>query len=192
MVFEMKLWKLFNFLLFIPLFIGCDSDTTFETAEKNEIAFSPIVCTYSVMPTCWTPIDCITLNVQVNNDNTVDVFCSDFSDYIGSEEVNLDYIYGETFEISEDQKQNIITEIKENKINELENCGDENSCDGSYRYIYLCDADGESVHSCGGLNPHNNRFEKTVESILSVLPENTTKDIRSKSEEIIGNLMSEK
>lgn len=187
----MKLWRIFNFLLFIPILTGCGSDDKFETAEKNEISFSPTVCTYSIMPTYGTPIDLITLNIQVNDNNTIDVFCSDFSDYNGSEKVELDYIYGETFEISEDQKQNIITEIKENKINKLENCGDDNSSDGSYKYIYLYDSNGEIIHSCGGLNPYNNRFENTVETILNVLPENTTKDICSKSEDVVKELISE-
>lgn len=40
-----------------------------------------------------------------NNDNTVEVYCGDFYDGFGSDDgISIEYIYGETFEITEEQK----------------------------------------------------------------------------------------
>jgi hypothetical protein len=210
---NMKFRKLFTAVLLTVLFTGCGADASKDESQEEisssirpdsstsslskdesqeEISYTPIVCRYTVTPTCWTAFDCISLNIEVRDNNTVEVYCSNFSYTIDPETtVTLDYIYGETFDITEAQKQNIISVIEKNRINKIKNCGDDDSCDGSYQYISLCDSDGKTVHNCGGLNPYNQEFENTVDEIMKVLPEDTTTDIRSKSEDVLKEYLTE-
>lgn len=157
------------------------------TVEKSaDISYSPIVCKYTSRTGYGTPVDCITANIQINDDDTVTVFYSDFLDRADSETIiSLDYIYGETFDITEDQKQDVITAIQENNILHISECGDESSCDGGYCYIYLFNGEGEAVHSCGGFNPYIDEFRNTETAIREVLPDHTLKDIHNKAEKVL-------
>lgn len=186
--------KCFFALLYLIVFMtGCEALSETKSSSNDEISFSKVVCKYSSTPSYGTVTDFITLNIIVKDDNIIEVYCGDFSDKIDSEtEINIDYIYGETFNISKEQKQSIITAIEENKIDKLTECGDENSCDGSYRYISLFDSNGEEVHKCGGLNPSNEEFENVYDSILKVLPTDAIKNIYKKSEEILKKQLLEK
>lgn len=177
-------------LLLAVLLTGC-GPTASKTISKSEkkamdISYSPIVCKYSVHPGWGSVIDCISTNIQINDDNTVTIFYGDFWDPTNFETtVSLDYIYGETFEITEEQKQSVITAIQKNKIYKIGDCGDKDSCDGGNSYIYLFNADGEVVHTCGGYNPHIDQFENTRTAILDVLPENALRDTDNKTTEVL-------
>lgn len=113
-------------LLLAVLLTGCQP-TAPKTISKSEkamdIAYSPIVCKYSVHPGWGSVIDCISTNIQINDDNTVTIFYGDFWD--PTDYVSLDYIYGETFEITEEQKQSIVTAIldvlPENALRDTDN-----------------------------------------------------------------------
>ena len=173
-------------LLLAVLLTGCRptaSKTVSKSEKAMEISYSPIVCKYSVQPGWGSVIDCISTNIQINDDNTVTISYGDFWD--PTNYISLDYIYGETFEITEEQKQSVITAIQKNKIYKIDDCGDINSCDGGYSYIYLFNADGEEVHSCGGYNPHIEQFENTRTAIATVLPENALRDTKDKATEIL-------
>lgn len=39
------------------------------------------------------------------DNNTVEVYCGDFKDPVDGEKITVDYIYGETFEITEKQRR---------------------------------------------------------------------------------------
>lgn len=183
----------FAFFYLIAFMTRCGADSNTKEFGEDEVSFSPIVCKYSSMPSYGTVIDFITLNIVVKDDNTIEVYCGDFSDKIDADtEVNIDYIYGETFNISEEQKQGIITAIEENEIDKITECGDENSCDGSYRSISLFNSDGEEIHNCGGLNPSIDKFENVYDSILKVLPKDFIKAICEKSDEALKDQLLEK
>lgn len=183
----------FAFLYLIVFMTGCIAAPEVKESISDEISYSPIVCKYSSMSSYGSAIDFITLNIMVKDDNTIEVYCGDFSDKIdGDTEVNIDYIYGETFNVSEEQKQSIIKAIEENEIDKITECGDENSCDGSYRYISLFNSEGEEIHKCGGLNPRIDKFQNVYDSILKDLPEDAIKNIYKKSEETLKDQLLEK
>ncbi len=175
-------------LLFIMLaffLAGC-------SREPDGIAYSPIVCEYSTTPTFGTAVHCISTNMRVYADNTVEVYCGGFYDRnAGEDGISVDYIYGQKFEITEVDKQSIIAVIKRNNISELSDCGDEDSCDGSYSYIFLFDENGEQVHSCGGLNPDNNRYRNVVEAVTGVLPEGAWGNVREAATESLVEYLLE-
>lgn len=124
-------------LIIMILLTGC-------TYDEGNVSSSPIVCEYTTTPSCWTVVDCISTNIRIYDDNTVEVYCGDFYDDLGyDEELTIEYIYGEKFEITEEQKQSVISALRKNKISKLSDCGDEDSCDGSYSYIVLFDENGE-------------------------------------------------
>ena len=163
----------------------------YDAVSMSDVLYSPVVCQYSCKPVYGRTIDFFTINIKVKDDNTVEVYCSDFKDTVDGEQITVDYIYGETFEITEKQKQEIIDVVKKNKINILGDCST-NSHDGSYEYIKLFDKDGECVYSCGGLNPSNNRFVKTSEAIFELLPKDAYEDIRKKAGDILLEYLLEK
>ena len=172
------------FLITVMVLMGCGA--------KSEVSYAPIVCEYSDYPTCWTSIDCISTNIRIYDNNTVEVYCGDFDDRLSpTETISMDYIYGETFEITEEQKQSVIEALKKNKIEKLSDCSDKDSCDGRYSYIYLFDANGEKVHQCGGLNPHSENWGAAYTAIRAVVPEGAVSDVRSKSEEILIDYLLE-
>lgn len=165
--------------LFTQLWTGCGT-------EDSNISYDTVVCEYTIAPTCWTVIDCIYTHVRINADNTVEIYCTDFLDRSSSgEEIRMDYIYGETIEITEEAKQSVIDALEKNRIAKLSDCGDENSCDGSYEFIALFDENEEAVHSCGGLNPSNKRFNNASESIMDALPEGTYKMVKDAATEYL-------
>lgn len=178
-------------ILFATAFLltGCGSSVS-EPEDEN-IAYSPIVCSYSNMPSYGTVIDFITTNIVVYDNNTVEVYCGDFSDTtVGEEGIELDYIYGETFEITQEEKENIIEAIKRNRIAKLSDC-DSQSDDGSYSYIYLYDENGERIHSCGGLNPEKKRFQDMKSAIRELLPEDVIPAVRQKATEELAEYLLE-
>ena len=162
-----------------------------DAVSMSEISYTPVVCEYSSRPACGWTIEFFSTNIKVMDNNTVEVYCSDFKDNVDGEEITVDYIYGETFEITEKQKQELVDVVKENRINILGDCS-ASSHDGSYNYIKLFDKDGECVHSCGGLNPSKNRFVKTEEAIFELLPEDVYRDIREKAEDVLLEYLLEK
>lgn len=164
---------------------------SYDAVSMSKISYSPVVCEYSSSPAYGRTIDFFSTNIKVMDNNTVEVYCGDFKDTVDGEEITVDYIYGETFEITEKQKQKIVDLIKENRINLLGDCST-NSCDGSYRYIKLFDEEGECVHSCGGLNPSKNRFVKTENAIFELLPEDAYRNIREKAEDVLLEFLLEK
>ena len=177
----MKKYIVLLFGLSSILLVGCSSDDIKKANNKSNVSYETVVCEYTSQPTCWTAIDFISTNIKIYADNTVEVYCSDFQD----NEITVDYIYGETFEITEEQKQYVIDAIKKNKIEKMKNCGDEESCDGDYSYIRLFDVNGEKVHSCGGLNPSNKKFTNAKNAIFSVLPEGTFRDVHNKATDVL-------
>ena len=177
-------------VMIMTLLTGCSVDRYMNNGNA-EISYEPVVCRYTTMPTCWTVLDFISTNIKVNADNTVEVYCGDFHDRVYDEDVIVEYIYGETFEISEEQKQEIIDSIEKNKRGLLKENGEEESCDGSMSYIVLFDKNGEVLHNCGGLNPCGKSYEQVKDVIFSVLPEGTTKDIKRKSTEILIDYLLE-
>lgn len=184
--------RLWISLLIVVFLMGCQPAASL-TEKSADISYSPIVCKYSSHTGYGSIVDCITANIQINDDNTVTVFYSDFWDRINSETIiSLDYIYGETFDITEDQKQDVITAIQENNILNISECGDKNSCDGGYCYIYLFDAEGEVAHSCGGLNPPIDEFQNVRTAIHELLPENALKDIHNKAENVLITYLLDK
>jgi len=183
------------FIIISAILIGCSSDDDKVSNDKNDkkadnkskISYESVVCEYTSMPTCWTAIDFISTNIKIYADNTVEVYCGDFHD----NGIEVEYIYGETFEITEEQKEFVINAIKKNKIEKIENCGDEESCDGDFSYISLFDENGEAVHSCGGLNPSNKKFSNAKKAIFSVLPEDAFRDVHDKATEVLIDYLLE-
>ena len=186
--FVMKKSVRFLAVIGMAFLMGCSHDDNVSVKTINnrdngndEISYETVVCEYTSIPTCWTALDIISTNVKIYADNTVEVYCGDFED----NGIEVAYIYGETFEITEEQKQDVIDAIKKNKIYKIKNCGDEDSCDGSYSFINLFDEKGEVVHCCGGLNPSNKKFQNAKNVIFSVLPEDTFKDVHNKATEVL-------
>ena len=151
------------------------------------IAFSPVVCRWEITPCYGTLLDCITTSVEVYSDNTVKVYCGGFSDG----EASMDYIYGESYEITEEQKQSVIDAIKDNEVYTLGDCGDYDSCDGATQYIRLFDKDGKETYICGGLNPFVERFENAVHAINGILPEKAVAEVNAKAREKLERYLLE-
>ena len=151
------------------------------------IAFSPVVCRWEITPCYGTLLDCITTSVEVYSDNTVKVYCGGFSDG----EASMDYIYGESYEITEEQKQSVIDAIKDNEVYTLGDCGDYDSCDGATQYIRLFDKDGKEAYTCGGLNPFVDRFSNTVKVIKGILPEKVVAEVNAKAREKLEGYLLE-
>lgn len=169
----------------VVLLSGC------AKVSKEDVSYSPVVCEYSTSPTWGMTIDFFDFNIKVMDDNTVEVYCGGYEGRANGEEFTVEYIYGETFEITEEQKQGIIDIIKENRISSLGDCSSL-STDGSYSYIKLFDENGEVIHSCGGLNPERKRFVRTVDALYDLLPEGTYSDIREKARNVLIEDLSEK
>lgn len=159
--------------------------------SKSEISYSPVVCQYSTSPNWGMTIEFFSFNIKVMDNNTVEVYCGDYEGRANGEEFTVDYIYGETFEITEEQKQEIIDIIKKNKISWLGDCSSL-STDGSDSYIMLFDENGEVIHTCGGLNPERKRFVKTKDALFDLLPEGTYSDIREKAKTVLIEDLAEK
>lgn len=170
----MKRKILIYILLITVLLTGC------AKVSESEISYSPVVCQYSSTPNYGMIIEFFSFNIKVLDNNTVEVYCGDFKGKANGEEFTIDYIYGETFEITEEQKQKVIDTIKKNRISALGNC-DTYSCDGADCYIMLFNENGKVIHTCGGLNPDKKRFVRTEDVLFDLLPEGTYSDIREKS-----------
>lgn len=191
----MKKYIVFLFIIISTILVGCTSDDDKVNNDKKDkavdkksnVSYESVVCEYTSVPTCWTAIDIISTNIKIYADNTVEVYCGDFSD----NGIEVEYIYGETYEITEDEKQFVIDAIKKNKIEKIKNCGDEESCDGDFSYISLFDENGEAVHSCGGLNPSNKKFTNAKKAIFSVLPEDAFRDVHNKATEVLIEYLTE-
>lgn len=168
--------------------ITSNTSTTEKDSDNDNVS---IVCEYTSIPTGGFITERITLNIRVLSNNTVEVYCTDFSTEINGEEVTIDYIYGETFEITNKQRKELISIIRENRIASLGDCSSD-SYDGSYLYIKLFDKDGEVIHSCGGLNPMEMEFHETREAIFELLPDMYTSfRIRSDAEQKVAEYLSE-
>ena len=182
--------KRFMIIFYVLLFTltGCGSSGT--KPDGGDISYSPIVCSYSNTPSYGTAIDFISTNIVIYDNNTVEIYCGDFADGgKGEDRIEVDYIYGETFEITQEQKENIIKAIEKNRIAKLSDCSSA-SDDGSYSYIYLYDEDGERIHSCGGLNPEKKRFQNVEFAIREVILEDMVSTIRSRAtEELVQYLL---
>lgn len=173
------------FILISILLTGC-------AADDNGVSYAPVVCEYTSTPTCWTVVDSISINIKIYDNNTAEVYCGDFYDRLGyDEEISIEYIYGETFEITEEQKQSVVKALRKNKIAQLSDCGDKDSCDGSTAYIILFDENGEEVHYCGGLNPYGEKYSAAVGAIWEVLPEGKVYEVRDKATEILTDYLLE-
>lgn len=188
----MKKCAILLLIIVSTILAGCSSDDEkVNDDNKGNVSYETVACEYTSQPTCWTAIDCISTNIKIYADNTVEVYCGDFYDRIATGEITVDYIYGETFEITEEQKQSVIDAVKKNKIEKIGKCGDEESCDGSYSFINLFDANGEVVHICGGLNPSNPKFTNAKNAIFSVLPEDAFRDVNDKATEVLVDYLLE-
>ncbi len=179
---------------------GCSSDdykvnnhnNGKKADNKSNISYETVVCEYTVRPNCWTVVDCISTNVKVYADNTVEVYCSNFYDNIRpDEELSIEYIYGETYEITEEQKQEIVDMLEKNKRKLFAKEREDDICDGDSSYIILFDENGEKVHWCSGLNAYGEVFRLTKEKIFSVLPEKTVENVRDKATEILIDYLLE-
>lgn len=180
-------------LIVIMAAILCGCTTEKKVMADEDISYAPVVCEYTTTPVCWTVVDCISTNIKIYNDNTVEVYCGDFfgGSIYEDDRLEIEYIYGETFEITEAQKQFVIETLEKNEIAQIEDCGDNESCDGSYSYIRLFDEDGETVHSCGGLNPYDKNFTESTSAIFSVLPKGTVGNVRNKATDILVDYLLE-
>lgn len=161
--------------LLAGLFTAC---TTVEQQEEElGVSYSNVVCEYYGGPTYGMIEEMFSMHIKIYGNNTVEVWTGPF-DYKG--EV-LEVIYSETFEITEEQKQDLIDTIRENRIIELGDIGAPESCDGGDYYIRLFDENGEKVHSCGGTNPLNENFSAVWDMIYELVPREDRNRIRKES-----------
>lgn len=161
--------------LFMMLFTGCVRVEQKE--EELGVSYSNIVCEYYGGPTYGMIEEMFAMHITVYGNNTVEVWTGPFN---YQDEV-LEVIYSETFEITEEQKQDMIDTIRDNRIIELGDIGDPESCDGGDYYIRLFNENGEKVHSCGGTNPFNDNFSTVRDMILELVPLNDRNRIRKES-----------
>ena len=165
---------------------GCSINHYVNSGNDN-ISYEPVVCQYTSTPTCWTAIDFISTNIKIYGDNTVEVYCSDFYD----NGITVEYIYGETFEITEEQKQEVIDALKKHRKGLLQEKGDEDSCDGDFSNIVLFDENGEAIYCCGGLNPSGKSYKQVKSVIFSVIPEDAYRDVHKKATKVLVDYLIE-
>lgn len=174
-------------LIIVIMLMGCATEE-----NKVDFAYAPVVCEYTTAPTCWTVVDCISTNVKVYANNTVEVYCGDFYDSLGlGEEISIEYIYGETFKITEEQKQGIIDVLEKNKKALFAEEEEDDVCDGDFSYIILFDENGEKVHWFEGTGKYGENFRHIKEKMDSVLPEKTVVNVRDKSTEVLVDYLLE-
>lgn len=145
------------------VFAGCADVKKQE--DKLGVSYSNIVCEYSAHPSWGLESEVFPIHTTVYADNTVEVWTGPF--YYDGEVIEV--IYSETVEITEEQKQELIDSIKENKIIQLGDIGDPESCDGGDYYIRLFNENGEKVHSCGGTNPVDEAFDEVRDVIYDLI-----------------------
>ena len=54
----------------------------YDAVSMSDVLYSPVVCQYSCKPVYGRTIDFFTINIKVKDDNTVEVYCSDFKDTV--------------------------------------------------------------------------------------------------------------
>lgn len=144
--------KILVFLAAVMLFAGLTGCT--QSGEQDKISFSKVICRYELHPSFS---DNPSINYLVYADNTV-VRSVEFSPE--------EYIEEKRYTISEEQKQTILDAIRQNRLWNLGNCSNNDATDQSFEYIILFDETGEKVHTCGGYNPTNKRFQNAAAVIL--------------------------
>lgn len=170
--------KIFCFTILLCLFgfiSGCNSVEDLE--QELGVSYSEIVCEYYGGPNYGMIEEMFPTHITVYGDNTVTVWTGPFTE----SGLEMEVIYSETYEITEEQKQALIHAIREKKIIKLGDIGYPDSCDGGDYYIRLFDANGEKVYSCGGMNPDNERFDEVRDMILDLVSKEERKRIHEES-----------
>lgn len=165
-------------------FTGCSSVEKKE--EEMSVSYSNIVCEYYAYSVYGMMQEDFPTHITVYSNNTVEVWTGPF--YYQGEQ--LEVIYSETFDITEEQKQELILAIRENRIIELGDIGNPESCDGGDYYIRLFDAEGNKVHSCGGYNPVDERFDSVRDMIQDLVSREDRNRIHEESYRITGDMMT--
>ncbi|MBE6753635.1 MAG: hypothetical protein E7559_04690 [Ruminococcaceae bacterium] len=129
--------------------------------EETDVSFDDIVCVYEIYPLLGSEPP---TSYTVYADNTVEVFCNTewYNDKEGGGEWELD----RRFAISDEERSAIENSITQSKLWTVYDCSDNGVTDGTNEFIYLCDADGEVIHTCGGYNPTDKRFREAADLIL--------------------------
>ena len=189
---NMKIKKLISLLIVLVLCVGCSKDKGNNASNEPQTEYikSPIICQYTCSPNYGHTLEFFDFCIRVMDDNKVEVFCTNFRDIVDGEKIEVDNFYSETYEITEEKKQEIIDILEENDIKSLDDCSTD-SCDGSYEDIYLFDENGEISYSCGGLNPTNKRFVNTSEAIFQLLPEDIYHTVTEKGQEALIEYLKE-
>ena len=184
--------KLILLLVVMILCVGCGKEkgNNIDNEPQTEYINSPIICEYTSSPAYGHELEFFDFCIRVMDDNKVEVYCTNFEDRIDGEEIKVENFYSETYEITEEQKQEIIDILEENDIKSLGDCSTD-SCDGSYLHIYLFDENGEISYSCGGLNPSTKRFENTRQAIFELLPDGAYHTVTEKGQEALIEYLKE-
>ena len=149
----MKKIKTLCLLLITILFIGCREKMTINDNYTKIVEYSS--------QTSWGMVeDFYELHLCVNNNNTIEIYGT-----FDENGIEIDYIDGIIVNITEEEKNEIISIINKNNYMTIPNNVGTKSSDGSYHYLRFYDESGDIIKECSGLNPTNKRFCNIEESI---------------------------
>jgi len=170
--------RLMSALLICTLMLGlcaCSVPPVFERLQrKMSVSFDNIICQFSTTTITTDPLYSgsngdypLYTNIAFYADNTVRIWLSrntrNYNIYSAFEQT--------TAQITDEQKNQLIETIKSNLL-DVEYYGTSDVYTGKWSKIFLYDANGNKVHSCGGYRPNHPSFNAVVSLIRLWFPSN--------------------
>ncbi len=145
---------------------AANADKEAEKLEKEKgISYEKIVCQYTQKPENPGEYEDYAINYTVYADNRIEIWTGP------CEEAELDVVYSGEHEITEEQKNELIKAIRENKLAET---GSKTAIDEA-KYLCFYDAEGKEVLFCSG----DGETFSAVETVLcGMIPELRISEIK--------------